>query len=37
MLEIVRVPVLKDNYSWLVRAEDGVASAVDHLTRIFDR
>ncbi|MBY9064121.1 hydroxyacylglutathione hydrolase [Sphingomonas yunnanensis] len=29
MLEIVRVPVLKDNYSWLVRAEDGAAAVVD--------
>jgi hydroxyacylglutathione hydrolase len=29
MLEIVRVPVLKDNYSWLVRAEDGAVAVVD--------
>ena len=29
MLEIVRVPVLRDNYSWLVRAEDGAVAVVD--------
>jgi len=29
MLEITRVPVLKDNYSWLVRAEDGAVAVVD--------
>ncbi|TCP34339.1 hydroxyacylglutathione hydrolase [Sphingomonas sp. BK235] len=29
MLEIVRVPVLSDNYSWLVHAGDGRAAVVD--------
>ncbi len=29
MLEIVRVPVLKDNYGWLVRAEDGAVAVID--------